>query len=100
MCRAVISPGDACLEAVESYVPHSTSESEQNEVFISPKIREWQVEMARLLQRQRDRGGTIDLAAKDDTIDETWVCVCVFAYVCVCVTGYGMFVATGEASCH
>ena len=42
-------------------------------VSISQEIRQWQQSMAKLLQKQRDKGGLIDPNAKDEVIDETWV---------------------------
>ncbi len=43
-------------------------------------MRRWQVEMAALLRKQRERGGVIDPNTSNDVIDETWVwqVVCLF----------------------
>jgi len=52
----------------------ATPESETAEkVAIDPEVRAWQKEMAALLDQQRQKGGLIDLQAKDEVIDETWV---------------------------
>ena len=53
-----------------------TGEEEDKFVFVpSQSLREWQSQMARLLQQQRERGGVIDLRDKDIVVDETWVCM-------------------------
>ena len=45
------------------------------QVFVpSNTLKQWQVEMASLLRRQQDRGGTIDdTGGISDVIDDTWV---------------------------
>lgn len=48
--------------------------AEENFVFVpSHSLRQWQSQMAALLEQQRGRGGVIDLSDKDTVIDETWV---------------------------
>ena len=47
---------------------------EEKFVFVpSRSLRQWQSQMAALLEQQRERGGVIDLSDKDAVIDETWV---------------------------
>ena len=53
-------------------------------VFVpSQSLRQWQHQMAVLLRQQKERGGVIDLTAKDDVIDLSWVgvtCTLQFKY--------------------
>ena len=49
-------------------------EEEEKFVFVpSSSLRQWQSHMAAMLERQKERGGVIDLSDKDAVIDETWV---------------------------
>ena len=49
-------------------------EEEEKIVFVpSPSLLQWQSQMAAMLERQKERGGIIDLSDKDAVIDETWV---------------------------
>jgi hypothetical protein len=36
-------------------------------------LKEWQTQMSLMYQRQLEKGGIIDLSAKDETINEVWV---------------------------
>ena len=72
VCRETITKGSKCLESVSQYSDEE-QEKEEEEVHISDQVQLWQQNMSRLLQHQRERGGTIDITAKDDVIDETWV---------------------------
>lgn len=50
------------------------NERESSFVFVpGPSLRQWQCKMSTLLEKQRERGGVIDLTNKDDVIDLTWV---------------------------
>lgn len=76
MCREPIADGAACLEAVACATPTDPmGKAEQARVHISQEIRHWQQQMAKLLQRQLEKGGLIDINAKDEVIDETWTWV-------------------------
>lgn len=57
-------------------VLESVGREEGGEEFVflpSQGLRQWQHQMAVLLQQQRERGGVIDLTNTDDVIDLTWV---------------------------
>lgn len=77
VCRLRIVPEATCLEAVSHYITTRRSlepvEKDLARVSISQEIRQWQHKMARLLQKQQDKGGLINPSAKDEVIDETWV---------------------------
>lgn len=74
-----MAPEASCLEAVSQFTASQQllveGEGEGSEVTISLETRRWQLRMAKLQQRQRERGGVIDVHAKDEVIDETWVCM-------------------------
>ena len=74
VCREVLVAESSCLEAVSQATPPLGCYVVETEVVrIAPDIRAWQKEMAILLEHQRQKGGVIDLSAKDEVIDETWV---------------------------
>ncbi len=75
MCREPIATDAPCLQAISQATPTQGwhGEKEKEKIHISREIRHWQREMAKLLQGQREKGGLIDITAKDQVIDETWV---------------------------
>lgn len=82
MCREPIAPDAACLAAVQQFIASQQfmegdcsggHQSEGSSILITEEIRHWQQEMASLLERQREKGGLINVHAKDEVIDESWV---------------------------
>ena len=74
MCRERIAPDAACLaQCTASEQLEEEGLMERRGISISQELRRWQRRMAELQQRQRERGGMIDVTAKDEVIDETWV---------------------------
>ena len=67
-----LSADDASLVSLNGLLAVGQRE-EQFEFSPSEHLRRWQVEMARLLQQQREKGGVIDQTEKDAVIDMTWV---------------------------
>ena len=84
MCREVVGEEEACLKDVRQLKPllsNGHQEAEHREVIqLSDEIRVWQVKMARLLWKQKEKGGVIDATADHDVMDENWVgsknCTC------------------------
>lgn len=74
MCREVIAPDATCLaQCAASDQLEEGGLIERESVTISQELRRWQRRMAELQKRQRERGGMIDVNAKDEVIDEAWV---------------------------
>lgn len=75
VCREPVASDAVCLEAMRQYsaTGQHVQEGQMESVVISQEIRHWQERMAGLQQRQREKGGVIDVNAKDDVIDEAWV---------------------------
>ena len=73
--NTISHPDSLCMkQMLASTEPVVGGGEEGRFVFVaSPSLRQWQGQMAVLLQQQRERGGVIDLAKKDDVIDLTWV---------------------------
>lgn len=59
----------------------------------SNTLKQWQVEMASLLRRQQEKGGTVDdTGGINDVIDDTWVSVRYRLYIGI----LGLFIAIGQ----
>ena len=71
--------GSVCVRG--SLLGEERIEEEEFAFVPSPALRRWQSKMARLLRRQRERGGVIDLTNRDTVIDETWVLLIVWCVV-------------------
>jgi E3 ubiquitin-protein ligase RNF25 len=70
ICRNNIPNDSVCLRGEGE----EREEEEEKIVFVpSPSLLQWQSQMAAMLERQKERGGVIDLSDKDAVIDETWV---------------------------
>ncbi|CAI8058014.1 E3 ubiquitin-protein ligase RNF25, partial [Geodia barretti] len=73
VCRNTIPNNSVCVRG-EGEEREEEEEEEEKFVFVpSSSLRQWQSHMAAMLERQKERGGVIDLSDKDAVIDETWV---------------------------